>query len=124
VEDQPAERLASAVLGPEGRTEVVHREAAMKHASAIAHGGRTPVLSLPGPEPEALAGLLETTARHAYRVTDEQVAALRSAGYAEGTLFELIVATAVGAGLGRRQIGLAAVAEWERAAAGDRRGEA
>ena len=121
MEDQPAERLASAVLGREGRTDVALREGALKRAAAIARGGGMPALSLPGPEPEALADLLATTARHAYRVTDEQVAGLRTAGYAEDSLFELIVATAVGAGLARREIGLGAIAEWEHAAARGRR---
>jgi alkylhydroperoxidase family enzyme len=44
--------------------------------------------------------------RHAYRVTDGQVEALRAAGLSEDEVFELTVAAAVGAGLDRLDAGM------------------
>jgi hypothetical protein len=46
---------------------------------------------------------------HAYRVTDEDVAALRSAGWTDETIYELTIAAAVGEGLRRLDVGLAAL---------------
>jgi hypothetical protein len=46
-------------------------------------------------------------------MTDEDIAEARQAGLRDDELFELIVATAVGAGMARRSLGLAAVASWE-----------
>lgn len=59
--------------------------------------------------PEAARGYVETVRRHAYRVTDRQVEELRAAGLSEDEIFELTVATAVGAGLERLEAGLAAL---------------
>jgi len=56
--------------------------------------------------PRAAEQYVETVRRHAYRVTDAQVEALRAAGLSEDEIFELTVATAVGAGLERLDAGL------------------
>ena len=48
----------------------------------------------------------ETVRKHAYRVTDAQIAALRAAGLSEDDVFEVTVAAAVGAGLERLDAGL------------------
>jgi alkylhydroperoxidase family enzyme len=58
------------------------------------------------PEAEGYAG---TVRRHAYRVTDAQVGALRAAGLSEDDIFELTVAAAVGAGLERLDAGMRAM---------------
>ena len=47
--------------------------------------------------------------RHAYRVTDAQIEALRAGGFSEDDVFELTVASAVGAGLERLDAGLHAL---------------
>jgi alkylhydroperoxidase family enzyme len=44
--------------------------------------------------------------RHAYKVTDAQIEALRAADFSEDDIFELTVAAAVGAGLDRLDAGL------------------
>lgn len=44
--------------------------------------------------------------RHAYRVTDEDVSALRAAGYSEDEIFEHTIAAATAAGLERLDAGL------------------
>ena len=51
--------------------------------------------------PEAVRGYVAKVHDHAYRVTDEDVAALLAAGYSDDEVFELTAAAAVGAGLAR-----------------------
>lgn len=46
--------------------------------------------------PGAIAGFIATVQRHAYRVDDDMVAAVRRAGLDDDAIFELTVATAVG----------------------------
>ena len=56
--------------------------------------------------PAKAAAYAATVRRHAYRVTDAQVEALRAADLSEDDIFELTVAAAVGAGLDRLDAGL------------------
>lgn len=56
--------------------------------------------------PAEAKNYVEKIRRHAYKVTDEDVAALRAAGWTEDEIFELTVATAMHEGLYR----------WSRAA--------
>jgi alkylhydroperoxidase family enzyme len=58
------------------------------------------------PIPAKAAAYAATVWRHAYRVTDAQVEALRAAELSEDDIFELTVAAAVGAGLERLDAGL------------------
>lgn len=48
--------------------------------------------------------------RHAYRVTDADVEALREGGLSEDEIFELTVSVAVASGLDRLEAGLRALA--------------
>src|SRR5436309_13488708 len=59
--------------------------------------------------PEALRGYLDKVARHAYKVTDEDVEALRVAGYSEDQIFEATVSCALGTCLRRLEAGLSAI---------------
>jgi hypothetical protein len=61
-----------------------------------------------GALPPHLVGFVEQIHRHAYRITDEDVAALR-AQCSEDELFEIIVAAALGAASTRRAAGLRAL---------------
>lgn len=97
--------LRGAVLRGRGVTEPGVRQAAAARAAAI--GGHQ--LGEGGALPDGLAAYVETVARHAYRVTDEQVAALLAAGYSEDAVFEVTVSAALGAGLARLERGLAAL---------------
>ena len=63
-----------------------------------------------GDAPEPLGSYLEKVRRHAYKVVDRDVEALREAGWSEDALFEATIATAVGEGLRRLDAGLAALA--------------
>lgn len=74
-------------------------------------------LDAAGPTGQPLAPelmeLVETIARYAYRVTDEQFIAARGAGYTEDELFDVTVVAALGSGLARRERGLNAIEAWE-----------
>ena len=51
--------------------------------------------------PDAAQAYTEKVRRHAYKVVDRDVEELKSAGWSEDEIFELTVATALGAGLSR-----------------------
>ncbi len=57
--------------------------------------------------PAELATYVDKVARHAHQVTDEEVAALKQAGYSEDQLFEITVAAALGVAVRRLDAGLA-----------------
>ena len=46
--------------------------------------------------PPAMAPVVDKIARHAYRVTDEDIASLKAAGYSEDQIYEMVVSAAVG----------------------------
>jgi alkylhydroperoxidase family enzyme len=60
--------------------------------------------------PAAAAALVDKVARNAWKVTDEDVAAARSAGLSEDEIFELVVCAAYGQATRQLDAGLAAVA--------------
>jgi alkylhydroperoxidase family enzyme len=103
--------LVAGVLGERAHTDRLQRLVALQHGSSAAICEETTVLDELDP---AIAELLDKVARHAYRVSDEDVARAREAGCSDDELYDLIVATAAGAGLARRALGRAAVARWER----------
>src|SRR5262245_1850475 len=45
---------------------------------------------------EPLSTLIDKVAKHAYRVTDEDIAAARASGLSEDHIFELVVCAAIG----------------------------
>jgi hypothetical protein len=69
---------------------------------AVADGGRD--------VPENLRALVEKIREHAYRVTDDDVAGLKTK-YSEDELFELVVSAAMGAARHRLARGLRALEE-------------
>jgi alkylhydroperoxidase family enzyme len=60
--------------------------------------------------PPDFAPYLEKVQKNAYQVTDEDVQALKDAGYSEDVIFEQTVSVAVAAGLERLQAGLRVLA--------------
>src|SRR5262245_13380781 len=99
-------RLEDSVLTAEGDTSGDQRRAALTRGE----GGETSDATLP----PAIAQYLDTVAQHAYRVRDEDLAALQRAGHSDNALFELTVAATVGAALARLDRGLAALRGGER----------
>jgi len=86
-------RLVEAVLHAPGETTEALRRAVLEHGST----------------PPALASYVDTVKRHAYKVTDADIAALQRAGHSDDSLFEITVAAAVGAALHRLDRGMAAL---------------
>jgi len=62
-----------------------------------------------GELPPALQGFVEKLRSTAYQLTDEDLSALRAAGYSEDQIYELITATALGEGQRRLDLGLRAL---------------
>ncbi len=58
---------------------------------------------------ERVALLVEKVAHHAYKVTDEDVAAVRAAGLSEDQIFEIVVYAAVGQSMRQYDAGRAAL---------------
>ena len=85
--------LAEAVLAGDGTLDPRIRRAA-------AHGEEVP---------ESLRSYLHKVAHHAYKVTDEDIAELRQAGYSDDQIFEATVSCALGACLLRLERGLHAI---------------
>ena len=87
------EKLRRSVLEGPGSLEPSLRQA------AAANSG------VPGP----LAAFVDKIHRHAYKITERDLAELRNAGYTEDQIFELTVSTATGAALKRLHRGLEAI---------------
>ena len=66
-------------------------------------GGEAEVLPL------ALEHYVRKVALHAYRITDKDIENLRAAGWSDEALFELTISAALGAGMARLNVGLAAL---------------
>ena len=64
---------------------------------------------------EPLGTLVDKVARHAYRVTDEDIAAARESGRSEDEIFEIVVCAAIGQATRQYDAALAAL----NAAAGE-----
>jgi hypothetical protein len=86
-------KLEDAVLGSPGETAPALRRKAAQGVGL----------------PAALAAFVDKVRRHAYRVTDEEVADLKAAGHAEDALFELMASAAVGAAQERFEAGMRAL---------------
>jgi hypothetical protein len=59
---------------------------------------------------EPLSLLVEKIARHAYKVTDEDIAAARASGFSEDQIFEIAVCAAIGQATRQYNTALAALA--------------
>lgn len=94
-------RLVDAVLNATGDTPELLRRTILEHAR------ETP--GAKGNLPPSLSHYVDTVARHAYKVTDADVASLQQAGQSDDSLFEITVAAAVGAALHRLDRGMAAL---------------
>jgi alkylhydroperoxidase family enzyme len=102
-------RLLDAVLATSGHTASELRHAVLARAARLG-GRRDPGAGLVrGGVPAPLASYVDKVALHAYRVTDEDLAALKRAGNSDDVLFEATVSAALGAALGRLERGLSAL---------------
>jgi hypothetical protein len=97
--------VATALLGAEGDLDPGLRRAALQHAAGAAGdstAGREPL-------PEPLASFVDNVARRAHQVGDADIESLRRAGFSDDAILEAVLAAAVGAGLSRLRIGMAAL---------------
>jgi len=88
------ERLIKAVTTTPGAAPESLRRAVLERTAAV---------------PQPLTRYVDTVARHAYKVTDADVAGLKDAGYSDDAIFEITVAAAVGAAMHRLHRGMAAL---------------
>lgn len=92
---QARRALVARILEGDGRTERAQRRAAFDNAGLA----------------EPLAMLVDKIARHAYKVTDGDIAAARASGFSEDQIFELAVCAAVGQAMRQHDTALAALSE-------------
>ena len=112
------ERLVDSVLATSG-----HTTSKLRHAVFARAFGPHPLTTLPLSSPLSgtergtggediapdLAGYVDKVALHAYKVTDEDLVALKRAGNSDDLLFEVTVSAALGAAVGRLERGLSAL---------------
>lgn len=117
--DRLRRALMQAVLDGPGDTPPALRRAVAAHAASTVAAASAafgaPVDSAasgaPGAFPAALDDYVDKVTHRAYRVMDEDVTALRQAGYSDDAIFEITLGTALGASMGRLARGLQVVAD-------------
>ncbi len=97
--------LVEAVLTSPGETSSALRHASEAYAAQLSGRASSQTEQLP----QELERYLSKVALHAYKVTDEDIEALRIAGYDEDAIFELTLSAALGAGMVRLEQGMAAL---------------
>ncbi len=97
--------MIEAALTDPGDTDSALRRAITARSSEL--GGH--VLHISSEIPTELQTYVKKVALYAYKVTDEDVAALREVSYSEDAIFEITVSAAIGAGIARLECGLAAL---------------
>jgi hypothetical protein len=97
------QRMLDVVLGGPGHTPSELRRAVLGRAARLA-GAQSGA-----PAPAPFGPYVDKVAQHAYKVTDADVTALQQAGSSDDVLFEVTVAAALGAALGRLERAMAAL---------------
>jgi hypothetical protein len=88
--DESLDRMKARLLDGPG-----HADKAVRRAAFAGDAGQTPA---------ELAGLVDKIRQNAYKVTQDDIDRAKAAGWTDPQLFEVIVATAAGAGLHRRDV--------------------
>ncbi len=100
-----SQRLVDAVLNSPGETNPALRRAIEEQSAQLSSRSPQPVEQVP----PALVAYIKKVALYAYKTTEEDIEALRRAGYSEDAIFEITVSAALGAGMIRLERGLAAM---------------
>jgi alkylhydroperoxidase family enzyme len=100
------QRFVDAVLTTPGETHEELRRTVEARAAQRSGGPNTHASD---EVPEELIRYVDKVAKHAYKVTDADVEALRHRGYSEDAIFEITLSAALGAGLARMERGLEAL---------------
>jgi len=90
---QARRAVVARILEGEGRASHALRRAAFDNAGLV----------------EPLSSLIDKVAKHAYKVTDEDIAAARALGLSEDQIFEIVVCAAVGQATRQHDTALAAL---------------
>ena len=90
---QARRAVVARILEGEGRASHALRRAAFDNAGLV----------------DPLSSLIEKVAKHAYKVTDEDIAAARALGLSEDQIFEIVVCAAVGQATRQYDTALAAL---------------
>lgn len=90
-----------------------HRKALiLRITDGAAHAsGQSRQSAFAGEGPEPARPLLEKVTQHAYKITDDDIAAAKAAGLTEDEIFELVVCAAVGQANRQLESALAALDE-------------
>lgn len=100
-----SEHLVEGVLNSPGETDPALRRAIAEQSAQLSLRSPQPVAQVP----PALVAYVKKVAFYAYKTTEEDIEALRRAGYSEDAIFEITVSAALGAGMIRLERGLAAM---------------
>jgi hypothetical protein len=84
------------------------RDASLAGSGAVAVGARQAIAG-GGAAPPGFEGFVANVREHAYRVTDEELLAMKAAGKADDEIFEVAVSAALGAAEKRLRAALAAI---------------
>jgi hypothetical protein len=90
---QALKALASRILEGDGKASASERRAAFNNSGLA----------------EPAATLVDKVAKHAYRVSDEDIAAARDSGLSEDQVFEIVVCAAIGEATRKYDMALASL---------------
>jgi alkylhydroperoxidase family enzyme len=99
------QRMVEAVLSGPGDTDPALRRAIKAWSAQLGGRSGAEVIEIPA----ELTGYVTKVALHAYKTLDEDIEALRNAGYSEDAIFEITLSAAIGAGQARLERGLVAL---------------
>ena len=91
--NQAHRALVARILGGEGKASHAQRRAAFDNAGLT----------------DPLSTLIDKVARHAYKITDEDIAGARASGLSEDQIFEIVVCAAIGQATPQYDAALAAL---------------
>jgi hypothetical protein len=100
-----SQHLIDAILTSPGETVPTLRRAIEEQSAQWSSSSPQQVEQVP---PE-LVTYVKKVALYAYKTTEEDIEALRKAGYGEDAIFEITLSAALGAGMTRLERGLAAL---------------
>jgi len=91
--NQARRALVARILEGEGKASHAQRRAAFDNAGLT----------------DPLSTLIDKVARHAYKITDENIAGARASGLSEDQIFEVVVCAAIGQATRQHETALAAL---------------
>ncbi len=99
------QHLIDAVLTSPGETAPTLLRAVEDHAAELSGRSTRKTSQVPA----ELVNYVNKVTLHAYKTTDEDIEALRTAGYSEDAFLEITLCAALGAGIARLERGLVAL---------------